>query len=105
MSSENSDFGDLGENVNLLGYGLSPNNYNLLNWAADSPYRRQIWKITDRNMTGTPDDTKEWCCLNFQDSDKSRGLVVAIEYGEGTRIQTRLYYNKAWLTEWVSLRN
>lgn len=100
-----SDFGDLGENVNLLGYGLSPNNYNLLNWAADSPYRRQIWKITDRNMTGTPDDTKEWCCLNFQDSDKSRGLVVAIEYGEGTRIQTRLYYNKAWLTEWVSLRN
>lgn len=101
----NSDFGDLNENTNLLAHGLSPTDYDLLNWATDNPFRRQIWKITDRNMTGTPDDTKEWCCLNFQDSDHSRGVIMAIEYGMGTRICTRIYYNKEWLTEWASLRN
>lgn len=101
----NSDFGDLSENANLLAHGLSPTDYDLLNWATDNPFRRQIWKITDRNMTGTPDDTKEWCCLNFQDSDHSRGVIMAIEYGMGTRIFTRIYYNKSWLTEWASLRN
>lgn len=100
-----SDFGDLNENTNLLAHGLSPTDYDLLNWATDNPFRRQIWKITDRNMTGTPDDTKEWCCLNFQDSDHSRGVIMAIEYGMGTRICTRIYYNKEWLTEWASLRN
>ena len=105
INRENSDFGDLNENTNLLAHGLSPTDYDLLNWATDNPFRRQIWKITDRNMTGTPDDTKEWCCLNFQDSDHSRGVIMAIEYGMGTRICTRIYYNKEWLTEWASLRN
>lgn len=100
-----SDFVDLSENANLLAHGLSPTDYDLLNWASDNPFRRQIWKITDRNMTGTPDDTKEWCCLNFQDSEHSRGVIMAIEYGMGTRVFTRLYYNKGWLTEWASLRN
>ena len=92
-------------NINSLAYGINPEQYPLVVWASDSPYRRSIWKISGRAMTGTPDDTSEWCCLNFQDNNKIRGIVIAIEYG-GTksRIMTRPYFEGAWLENWRSLR-
>lgn len=100
-----TDLSAANNNINLLAYGISPNQYGLINWASDSPYRRTIWKIQNYDMTGTPDDTAEWCCLNFQDTAKIRGIVIAIEYGEiKSRIMTRPYYKGSWMGNWRSLR-
>lgn len=100
----NSNMQETSEDVNLLTYGLAPDQNDLLNWANDDGRRRQIWKITENGMTGTPDDSREWCCLNFQDNSKNRGIVIAFLYGQST-VKFRSYFQGSWHSDWVTLHD
>jgi len=42
-------------------------------------------------MVGTPDDSVEWCCLNFKDPAGARGVIIALQYG-GTAVLRRDYF-------------
>ncbi len=55
-------------------------------------------------MVGTPDDSVEWCCLNFKDPAGARGVIIALQYG-GTAVLRRDYFFGAWLQgDWVRIR-
>lgn len=99
-----SNMQETSEDVNLLTYGLAPDQNDLLNWANDDGRRRQIWKISKKGMTGTPDDSREWCCLNFQDNSKGRGIVIAFLYGQST-VKFRSYFQGSWNSDWVTLHD
>ncbi|MEY8357089.1 hypothetical protein AALB39_27610 [Lachnospiraceae bacterium 54-53] len=86
--------------------GTNPNNADLLNWASDNAKRLSLWKIIDTNVTGFPSSSSpkpEWCTLNLQDETGTRGVVLAFEYNGLPGVKYRCYYNKSWLTDWVSI--
>lgn len=101
--ANNNDLNTTNQQVVKLSSGIAPTDYDLLSWAKDDPTRRSIWKIENTSMVGTPNDSVEWCCLNFKDPSGSRGVIIAIQYG-GTAVKRRDYFNGAWLqSNWVSI--
>lgn len=78
----------------------------MLDWAKDDAYRRVIWKIIGNDgFTGTPDDSSEWCIVNYNaDVSPNRGMVVAYELDSPYRVQYRYYYNNAWVFAWQSIK-
>ena len=96
-------------NARLLATGISPNEWNLLGQASNSAYYRQIWKTFDNpNFTGTPDDSQEWCILNFKqslDAAGGRGIVIAFGYNYGSNtVKYRPYNGTQWVTDWIDIK-
>ena len=111
VSSLSSQISSVSGNVDLLVYGVAPNANGLVDWAKDSGARRQIWKYFGMGLTGTPNDADEWCCLNFQDPSKTRGIVIAFGYGWHSAggvnnvVKYRPYDANGWLTDWINIVN
>ena len=96
-------------NIELLTTGISPKDNDILNWLIADGHRRTVWKIKSSSMTGLPNTTSEWCCLNFMDSEKLRGIVICFEYG-GTAVKYRSYFKEnSWVKwygpDWVTIHN
>jgi len=86
--------------VNVI--GINPKISDLVAWASDDARRRIIWRLGNSEATGFPDDTHEWCVLNMQDETAVRGVVVAFSFG-GASVKYRSYFNKTWLTAWITI--
>ena len=106
ISSIQSNVTSINNNLITVISGIKPNSGVLLDWAKDSAPRRVIWKIMgNTGFTGTPDDSSEWCIINYNaDVSPNRGVVVAYELDSPYRVQYRYYYNNAWVFAWQSIK-
>ena len=106
ISSIQSNVTSINNNLITVISGIKPNSGVLLDWAKDSSPRRVIWKIMgNTGFTGTPDDSSEWCIINYNaDVSPNRGVVVAYELDSPYRVQYRYYYNNAWVFAWQSIK-
>lgn len=86
-------------NIELLTTGISPKDNDILNWLIADGHRRTIWKIKGSSMVGAPNNTSEWCCLNFLENTKSRGIAICFEYG-GTAVKYRSYFKENGGVKW-----
>ena len=105
----NTKQNEANRNIELLATGISPDGYDILNWLVADRHRRTVWKLNSKSITGLPNTTSEWCCLNFMDSEKLRGIVICFEYG-GTAVKYRSYFNESggvqWRgSDWVTIHN
>ena len=90
---------------NVIG-GIIPGSGVLLDWAKDDASRRIIWKVIGKDgFTGTPDDSSEWCVVNYNaGTSPNRGMVIAYELDSPYRVQYRYYYNNSWVFAWQSIK-
>lgn len=90
---------------NVIG-GIIPDSDVLIDWAKDDPSRRIIWKVIGKDgFTGSPDDSSEWCIVNYNaNTSPDRGIVIAYELNSPYRVQYRYYYNSNWIFEWQSIK-
>ncbi len=90
---------------NVIG-GIIPDNGVLIDWAKDDASRRIIWKVIGKDgFTGSPDDSSEWCIVNYNaGTSPNRGIVVAYELDSPYRVQYRYYYDSRWIFAWQSIK-
>ena len=86
--------------------GVMPITGVILDWAKDDASRRVIWKtLANTGLTGTPDDSSEWCVVNYNaGTSPNRGMVIAYELDSPYRVQYRYYYNNSWVFAWQSIK-
>lgn len=91
--------------ANVIG-GIIPDNGVLLDWAKDDSSRRIIWKVIGKDgFTGSPDDSSEWCIINYNaGTSPNRGMVVAYELDSPYRVQYRYYYDSRWIFAWQTIK-